>query len=156
MKVEDCKRVVLLHHDKDSKRIEFRHYLIKAVPIGLSKSIKRVVNKKLENLNEFEDISDYVLRGAGASESDLEDMAHPESHVSVPQVTKRGDVKQTKSAIRLVEMGPRMELELIKIEEGLCDGTVLYHAHGAFPSTKCSKLDISSYIICSISSKVIL
>jgi ribosome biogenesis protein SSF1/2 len=31
------------------------------------------------------------------------------------------------SAVRLVELGPRIRLELIKIEEGLQDGEVLYH-----------------------------
>lgn len=31
------------------------------------------------------------------------------------------------SAIRLSEIGPRMKLKLMKIEEGICDGEVLYH-----------------------------
>ena len=31
------------------------------------------------------------------------------------------------SSVRLVELGPRMTLDLIKIEEGLMDGEVMYH-----------------------------
>ncbi len=31
------------------------------------------------------------------------------------------------SAVRLIELGPRIRLDLIKIEEGLQDGEVLYH-----------------------------
>lgn len=27
------------------------------------------------------------------------------------------------------QIGPRLELEIVKVEEGLCDGAVLYHAH---------------------------
>lgn len=38
-------------------------------------------------------------------------------------------MKSNQSAVRLTEIGPRMTLELVKIEEGLCDGEVLYHSH---------------------------
>lgn len=31
------------------------------------------------------------------------------------------------TAVRLVEMGPRMKLQLVKITEGLLDGKVIYH-----------------------------
>jgi hypothetical protein len=37
------------------------------------------------------------------------------------------DLKNTKNAIRLTEIGPRLKLKLIKIQEGLQDGEVLYH-----------------------------
>lgn len=28
-----------------------------------------------------------------------------------------------------VQIGPRMELEIVKVEEGLCSGRVLFHSH---------------------------
>ncbi len=28
-----------------------------------------------------------------------------------------------------VQIGPRLEMQIVKTEEGLCDGAVLYHAH---------------------------
>jgi ribosome biogenesis protein SSF1/2 len=37
------------------------------------------------------------------------------------------NLKNSTSAIRLYEIGPRMKLKLVKIEEGVCDGEVLYH-----------------------------
>ncbi len=42
-------------------------------------------------------------------------------------MSSRGNVPQQRSSIRLVELGPRMTLELIKVEEGLLEGEVLYH-----------------------------
>jgi ribosome biogenesis protein SSF1/2 len=45
------------------------------------------------------------------------------------QLRSRGNLKANQSAIRLTEIGPRMTLELVKIEDGLCDGEVLYHTY---------------------------
>merc|ERR1739838_342377 len=39
-----------------------------------------------------------------------------------------GNVKSQQSAIRLHELGPRLALQLVKIEEGLCDGKVVHHS----------------------------
>ena len=38
----------------------------------------------------------------------------------------------TKSAVKLQEIGPRMALQLIKIEEGLCSGDVIFSEYGMF------------------------
>lgn len=38
-------------------------------------------------------------------------------------------MENNKSAVRLQEIGPRMTLQLMKIEEGLLTGEVLYHDH---------------------------
>lgn len=35
----------------------------------------------------------------------------------------------TYSSIRLQELGPRLTLELMKVERGLCEGEVLYHSY---------------------------
>ena len=48
----------------------------------------------------------------------------------LPQTLKRkGNLENNKSAVQLHEIGPRLTLELIKIEEGLLTGEVLYHNH---------------------------
>ena len=63
------------------------------------------------------------------SESEAE-FDGPDNQVELKQeVTSRHAVnlKNTTSAIRLYEIGPRMKLKLVKIEEGVCDGEVLYH-----------------------------
>jgi ribosome biogenesis protein SSF1/2 len=33
------------------------------------------------------------------------------------------------AAVKLTEIGPRMRLSLVKIEEGFCCGEILYHKH---------------------------
>jgi ribosome biogenesis protein SSF1/2 len=38
----------------------------------------------------------------------------------------------TKSAVKLQEIGPRMVLQLVKIEEGLCSGDVIFSEYGMF------------------------
>jgi len=71
--------------------------------------------------------SDYDgLSSEGEEESEGEE--GNDRRVELPQnYLGRGNVKNTKKAIRLREIGPRMELGLIKIEQGLGGGDVLYH-----------------------------
>ncbi len=64
------------------------------------------------------------------SESEAE-FDGPDNQVQVTQEEKTSkhssSMKSSTSAIRLYETGPRMKLKLVKIEEGVCDGEVLYH-----------------------------
>ena len=60
------------------------------------------------------------------SDSEAEDET---SHVTLPQDLRgRGNVKSGRSAIKLAELGPRLTMKLLKIEEGVCAGEVLYHS----------------------------
>lgn len=46
----------------------------------------------------------------------------------LPQTLKsRGNIENNKSAVKLHEIGPRLTIELSKIEDGLFNGEVLYH-----------------------------
>lgn len=68
----------------------------------------------------------YFSRTAILSESEAED--DPQNHVTLPQkIVSRGNVAAGQSAIRLSELGPRLTLHLIKIEDGLLNGEVLFH-----------------------------
>ncbi|KAI8349604.1 Brix domain-containing protein [Mortierella sp. GBAus27b] len=126
MQLSEARRVVLMNYNSETKHIDFRHYSIAVKPVGVSKSIKRVITTEIPDMTGFSDISDYVLRGAFASESDVED--GPESTVTLGQdFVGRNNRKQDQRAIKLVELGPRMELRLVKIQAGLCNGEVLYH-----------------------------
>ncbi|KAF9574763.1 hypothetical protein EC968_005549 [Mortierella alpina] len=126
MQLADARRVVLLNYNSETKHLDFRHYNVSVKPVGISKSIKRVITTDVPDLKGFEDISDYVLRGAFASESDVED--GPDSTVTLGQdYVGRNNRRQDQRAIKLVELGPRMELKLVKIQGGMCDGEVLYH-----------------------------
>ena len=68
------------------------------------------------------------------SDSEAEDL--PESQVTLPQ-NYGSRLKNSQIAIRLVvsfivtyqELGPRLTLELVKIEDGLMTGLVVYHQY---------------------------
>ena len=61
------------------------------------------------------------------SDSEPEDET---SHVVLAQkYTGRGNAPAQKSALKLVELGPRLRLKLAKVERGLASGDVMYHAY---------------------------
>lgn len=61
------------------------------------------------------------------SESEYED--DDGNEVVLPQTLKsRGNLENNKSAIRLYEIGPRLTIELIKIQDDLFKGDTLYHS----------------------------
>jgi ribosome biogenesis protein SSF1/2 len=113
--------------------------------------------KGVLDLGRAEDISDYVLRHEGmgfvTSDSEMSDQSDgggsQSGHSSGSEEDERrgkvrlaGDyvgrgnrgngVKGEKRAVRLVELGPRMELGLIKVEEGVGEGEVMFHEMGTF------------------------
>lgn len=48
----------------------------------------------------------------------------------LPQAVKgKGNLENHKSSVKLHEIGPRLTMQLMKIEEGLLTGEVLYHDH---------------------------
>lgn len=128
VQLSEIRRCVLLRYNSDSKTIDFRHYNIQAAPIGISRGVKKLIQTKLPNMSQLSDISDYVLRGGCGYGSESEGEEPADSRVTLPQnVPGRGNVKAQQSAIRLTELGPRMRFQLVKIEEGLCSGEVLFH-----------------------------
>ncbi|XP_071439348.1 protein Peter pan [Hetaerina americana] len=124
--LSDIRRCVVLNYDPTSKIIDFRHFAIKVIPKGISKSVKKIVQSKVPNLSRFEDMSEFFTKSALLSESEAED--DPNSHVVLPQeVSSRGNMASNQSAIRVIELGPRMALQLMKVEDGLMNGEVLFH-----------------------------
>ena len=162
MRLSQVRRVVLLNYNADTKTIDWRHYLISVRPVGVSRSVRRVIEgstrpssassgsvtghgsehkrhgRALVNLGNATDIAEYVIRGSQAAggedtdtseaESELEDMADPQNAVQLSQnYVGRGNAANAQRAVRLREIGPRMELRLVKVEEGLNGSSVLYH-----------------------------
>lgn len=120
------RRCLLLNYDPETRTIDFRHYAIKVVPAGVSKGVKKLLQNKIPNLSKFSDISEFMTKSGMLSDSEAED--DPKSHVTLPQkLASRGSQIAEKSAIRVMELGPRMTLQLIKVEDGLMDGEVLFH-----------------------------
>ncbi|XP_057337741.1 protein Peter pan [Microplitis mediator] len=119
------RRCVCLNYNPADKSIDFRHYAIKVVPVGLSRGVKKLVQAKIPNLAKCQDYSEFLTK-ATLSESEAED--DPESHVTLSQkLSSRGNHAKGKSAIRLYELGPRITMQLMKVEDGLLDGQVMFH-----------------------------
>lgn len=110
--------------------------------------------KGIVDLSRASDISDYILRHEGmgfvTSDSEMSDMSDAGGSINGGSDSemdeKRGKVRLAgdyvgrgnrgkavrgdKRAVRLVELGPRMELGLFKVEEGVGEGEVLFHEMG--------------------------
>ncbi|KAJ5679103.1 Brix domain-containing protein [Penicillium macrosclerotiorum] len=114
------------------------------------KEIRNRDKKKtaVPNLGKLEDAADYLLdpSAAGytsASETELDTDAEVEIAESTTrkvlnkreaQRQRAGDKEKAaatpgveKRAVKLVELGPRMKLRLMKVEEGVCDGAIMWH-----------------------------
>ncbi|KAL4659160.1 hypothetical protein GN956_G2503 [Arapaima gigas] len=122
------KRCVLLNYDQVAQEIEFRHYSLKVVPVGMSRGVKKLLQERFPNMSHLEDISELLMKGANLSESEAEqDGDH--NTTELPQtLSGRGNMCSQQSAVRLTEIGPRLTLKLVKIEEGLGEGNILYHS----------------------------
>ncbi|XP_075581255.1 LOW QUALITY PROTEIN: uncharacterized protein LOC104026613 [Pelecanus crispus] len=126
--LNSIKRCLLISYDTETQLLNFRHYSVKVVPVGVSKGLKKLLQEKFPNMSRLEDISELLVKDVNLSESEAEqDGTH--NVLELPQAyAGRGNMKAQQSAVRLTEIGPRMTLQLIKVEEGLAQGNVLYHS----------------------------
>lgn len=114
---------------------------------------RSVNNRNLPNLGKLEDVADYFLdpstTGNGyssASDSEFESDAGIEVQESVPKKISTKNVVNNgrtnslkvsnsslsgveKRAVKLYELGPRMRLRMTKVEEGVCNGKVMWHEY---------------------------
>ena len=125
IQLNTLKRALLLNYSAETDTIEVRHYSIAAAPVGVNRAVKKLM-KKVPDLSRYSDISEF-LTNVYFSESDGEE--GPENQVVLPQsIAGRGNLKSNRSAIRLTELGPRVSLQLVKIQDGVGEGEVLYHS----------------------------
>jgi ribosome biogenesis protein SSF1/2 len=128
VRIADIRRVLLLNYQEEDDTIEIRHYTITFKTTGVSRGVKKILNTKntkIPNLGRCTDIADFLQRDDEMSESEADDTTE-----TVGLSQKLG-IKVAKGldevGVKLVELGPRIKMQLIKIEEGLCEGEVLYH-----------------------------
>jgi ribosome biogenesis protein SSF1/2 len=103
----------------------------------------------MPDLGRLEDVADYLLDpGAGgytsASETELDTDAEVEvletgtkKVISRKEILRReagnDKIRQKsgrnveKRAVKLVELGPRIKMRMVKVEEGVCEGRVMWH-----------------------------
>lgn len=128
VKLSTCQRIVLLNYNKDTKLIDFRHYSIRLQPVGVSRRLRKFVqNHQVPDLRSLQDVSDFVIKAGYGSESEADDEA---ATVTLASDLGRVNRASTKSAVKLQEIGPRMTLQLIRVEEGLCSGSVIFSEYG--------------------------
>lgn len=124
IKVSECQRVALFSYDHEAGTVEFRHFSVQIHETGLSRSVRSVLHSRIEDMSSFADIADFVLAQTESSaESDRED----ETSAQVPFDRPTGHASG-KNAVKLHEIGPRMVLSLLKVEDGVGEGAVMYHA----------------------------
>ncbi|KAK6533951.1 hypothetical protein TWF281_005294 [Arthrobotrys megalospora] len=143
----DVKDVENLKEDEEYI-VDLRHYSISTRPTGVPRAIRKLNRATqpskggrgvIPDLGGLGDISEYLLDPSAAgggytSESEVDTDAEVE--VAVPGIQKAGRVKKVsedgggaeKKAVKLQELGPRMRLKLVKIEEGVNDGRILWHS----------------------------
>lgn len=110
--------------------------------------------RSLPNLGKLEDVSQFLLDGdadmgnyTSASESEADTDAevevlanttrkvlnrskHQKEMAKAAKDEKSGSrLGVEKRAVKLTELGPRMRMRLIKVEEGLCGGKIMWHDH---------------------------
>lgn len=149
--LSSARRVVLVSYDPDHGTINFRHYVIKVKPHGVSKRVRKVLegssgggsNTRLLDLGGEKDVADFLLRKPGevGPESGYESAASSAESIAgddadavslVDDYVGRNNKKGQRRAVKLEEIGPRMELRLVKITEGVPgkEGNVIYHEFG--------------------------
>jgi ribosome biogenesis protein SSF1/2 len=139
----------LRHYAITTKRIGISRKIRKLDPRENGHREKR--GGGLPNLGRLEDVSQYLLEPdalgfTSASETEIETDAEVEVLEAQTrrvlskreaQKMRQGTLKSKdrsekgnkveKRAVKLVELGPRMKLRLVKVEEGVCDGKVMWN-----------------------------
>ncbi len=73
MSLAGVRRCLLLHFDATDSTFHLRHYAIKAVPAGFSKSTRKLMQtRKVPDLGKYDDISQFFLDPGQLSESEVE------------------------------------------------------------------------------------
>lgn len=139
-KVTGIKRVLMINKDPVTNEISIRHYAIDTKLVDTARNIKKLINshhslkKNLPNMKTNEDVSDLLLDpysvGGLTSDSEVEDDAIVEVKEEQAVKKKEEDKPETrKKAIKLTELGPRINMTLVKIEEGLIGSSkTIYHS----------------------------
>ncbi|XP_050839972.1 suppressor of SWI4 1 homolog isoform X2 [Serinus canaria] len=124
--LNSIRRCLLISYEAEARLLQLRHY-VQVVPVGLSRGIRKILQEKFPDLGRMDDVSQLLTGDAVLSESEAE----PDGSQNVLELPQncagRGNAATQQSAIRLTEIGPRLTLQLLKVEEGLGQGNVLYH-----------------------------
>ncbi|KAG8795845.1 hypothetical protein FRC17_008073 [Serendipita sp. 399] len=142
LSLSSARRVVLVHYNQDRDSIDFRHYLITVRARGISRHVRKLIEgttvrgSSVPDLGNEKDVADYILKQAGVdgyeSASSYASDAGEDGENRIELASDyvgRNNRKGEQRSVSLEEVGPRMELTLLKITEGLPgrDGAVIWH-----------------------------
>ena len=150
LRLSSARRVVLVAYNPDKGTLDFRHYIITVKPQGVSRRVRKILegtagkthSSEFLDLGNEKDIADFLLRKRGEAGPDggYESASSAQSEAGeeadavdlAEDYVGRNNKKGQRRAVRLDEVGPRMELRLVKITEGLPgkEGGVIYHEFG--------------------------
>ncbi|AAZ10317.1 brix domain containing protein, putative [Trypanosoma equiperdum] len=120
VKNTDIQRVCLFHYDHVEHVVEVRHYYINAKAVGVSKTVKKLLERRCPTkLGQLESIDEVLEREDVWSDTDGEGEEVP---LAVPFRKHREQCR-----IKLQEIGPRLTLQLVKVTNGFATGEVLFH-----------------------------
>ena len=156
--LSSCRRVVLVHYNADRETVDLRHYLITVRAQGISHHVRRILEgpKSLRggsvlDLGREQDVADYILRqgnvegyeSASSAVSDVGEDAEENNIELAGDYVGRNNRKGEQRSVRLDEVGPRMELRLLKITEGTPgkEGAVIWHRFGECEGCSASRSD---------------
>jgi ribosome biogenesis protein SSF1/2 len=145
--ISSCRRVVLVHYNADRDTVDLRHYLITIRAQGVSRHVRKILEgpKSLRggsvlDLGGEQDVADYILRQVGAdgyetassAVSDVGEDGEGNKIELAGDYVGRNNRKGQQRSVRLEEVGPRMELRLLKVTEGTPgkEGAVIWHRFG--------------------------
>lgn len=157
--LSSARRIVLISYNAERGTIDLRHYLISVRAAGISRRVRKILDggaasSKVStagsstrgqglDLGNVRDVADYLLGQRGDGDDGYEtagstSAASEGEEASVrlaSDYTGRNNRRGEKRAVRLDEIGPRMELRLVKIAEGTPgkEGAILYHEFGPYP-----------------------
>ncbi len=145
-----ARRVVLISYNAERGTVEWRHYIITVKAYGVSRRIRKILDgtskaassSGILDLGNEKDVADFLLRKKGepgpdgyeSATSSAESVAGDDVDAVdlADDYVGRNNKKGSRRAVRLDEVGPRMELKLVKITEGVPgrEGGVIYHEFG--------------------------
>ncbi|KAH8117234.1 Brix-domain-containing protein [Phellopilus nigrolimitatus] len=153
--LSSARRIVLVQYNPERDTVDFRHYLITVKPYGVSRRVRKVLeggkhstkayrSSSLLDLGREKDVADFLLRRKGEPGPDDDGYESAASSASsaaedegdtvslAEDYIGRNNKRGQRRAVRLDEIGPRMELRLVKITEGVPgkEGAVMYHKFG--------------------------
>eukprot|EP00340_Litonotus_pictus_P006013 CAMPEP_0170535918 /NCGR_PEP_ID=MMETSP0209-20121228/101862_1 /TAXON_ID=665100 ORGANISM="Litonotus pictus, Strain P1" /NCGR_SAMPLE_ID=MMETSP0209 /ASSEMBLY_ACC=CAM_ASM_000301 /LENGTH=438 /DNA_ID=CAMNT_0010837231 /DNA_START=6 /DNA_END=1323 /DNA_ORIENTATION=- len=120
--VKKCILVNMKVSGSGEPSFELRHYHIDVEKMASKKTISNVINMNKTDFSGYSNIAEYILKQTGYTDnSDNE-----ESNVNL-SLNEKGTTKENVHKVNLVEIGPRLDVKLHKIEEGFFKGNVAFH-----------------------------